>query len=306
MASPAPAVFPLEAVLRVLAESLPEDPISERTFLRQVLLDPNFRREGAILGMAGEEVAGFALALRRRVPLENAPDDSERGYLTLVGVRPAFRRRGIGSEMLDRAEAHLAEEGCRSVWIAPYAPGYFLPGPDVEVHELGIRILEARGYRVRYRPLAMEASLWRLETPDWIERRKMEHEVAGLRYLPFAPDLALPLLGFTRRCFPGDWVRVVREAMAWRPERLRVAVQAGEVVGFSHHRRERFGPIGVDPARRGEGIGQILMFETLRAQMAEGYRRSWFLWSDDRTAERLYAAAGFQEVRRFAVLSKDL
>jgi hypothetical protein len=48
------------------------------------------------------------------------------------------------------------------------------------------------------------------------------------------------------------------------------------------------------------------MFETLRAQRMSGFRTSWFLWSDDRTAARLYSAAGFREVRRFALLRKEL
>jgi hypothetical protein len=48
------------------------------------------------------------------------------------------------------------------------------------------------------------------------------------------------------------------------------------------------------------------MYETLRAQRLAGFRTAWFLWSDDKTAERLYSAAGFREARRFALLNKEL
>ena len=48
------------------------------------------------------------------------------------------------------------------------------------------------------------------------------------------------------------------------------------------------------------------MFAALRAMREEGFCTAWFLWSDDRTAARLYASAGFREVRRFALLRKEL
>ena len=38
---------------------------------------------------------------------------------------------------------------------------------------------------------------------------------------------------------------------------------------------------------------------------AAGFRSAWFLWSDDKTAARIYNGAGFKEVRRFALFRKD-
>ena len=48
------------------------------------------------------------------------------------------------------------------------------------------------------------------------------------------------------------------------------------------------------------------MYATLRAQREAGFRAAWFLWSDDKTAERLYTGAGFKETRRFALLKKSI
>ena len=36
------------------------------------------------------------------------------------------------------------------------------------------------------------------------------------------------------------------------------------------------------------------MFRTLDAQRQAGFRSAWFLWSDDKTAERIYNGAGFR------------
>jgi GNAT superfamily N-acetyltransferase len=57
---------------------------------------------------------------------------------------------------------------------------------------------------------------------------------------------------------------------------------------------------------RGKGVGQVLMYKTLKAQKEAGYRAAWFLWSDDKTAARIYSGAGFKEVRRFALLKKEI
>lgn len=280
-------------------------------FARRVLLDPNFDPAGALVVRRGGACVGGAVAIARRVPLENAPPDGDRGYLTLLKVDPGHRRAGIGGALIEAAEAYLAGRGCASIWVSPYAPGYFVPGVDVGAHADALRLFLRRGYAEVARPLAMRAPLGSLEPPPWVVVR--ERELAPeIVVRPFMPELAQPLLRFAQESFPGDWVRVVRETGArilqGEPAtRIFAAVRGdGVVVGFSHHEADRFGPIGTHPDVRGRGIGQILMFRTLLAQQHEGCAHAYFLWSDDRTARRLYNSAGFLEWRRFAVLKKLL
>ena len=97
----------LNGVLQVLAEAMPVDPISPAKFVRQVLLDHNFRAAGAPVARVNGEIVGFCLSLARQVPLENAPSDGDRGYITLFGVSPTFQRRGIGTQLLGASEAYL-------------------------------------------------------------------------------------------------------------------------------------------------------------------------------------------------------
>lgn len=284
-------------------------------FARQVLLDSNFRAEGSLLAKLGGEPVGYLLALARQTPLENAPDDSDRGYITLFGVKPDAQRQGVGGRLLEAGENYLRSQGCTSVWLSSYAPGYFAPGVDVEAYAQGLAFLSKRGYEEVYRPIAMEAPLWQLRVPDWIVAREAEHRVQGIAYTEFTPALIRPLIEFAERVFQGDWVRVCRQTALKilegdSPRRLQIALDNRRtepvVLGFSHFDAERFGPIGVDLDQRGKGIGQVLMYRTLRAQQEAGLRTAWFLWSDDRTAARLYNDAGFRIVRRFALLKKSL
>jgi ribosomal protein S18 acetylase RimI-like enzyme len=201
------------------------------------------------------------------------------------------------------------------VWISPYAPGYFLPGVDVVAYATGLEFLKKRGYEEVYRPISMECALWDFERPAWVRERELEHRNRGIAYTEFTPALVRPLIEFAARVFQGDWVRVCRSTSLQildgdSPRRLQIALDNSQaeprVLGFSHHDGERFGPIGVDPDQRGRGIGQILMYRTLQAQREAGLRTAWFLWSDEKTADRLYNAVGFKLTRTFALLKKDL
>ena len=301
----------LAGVLRLLAEAMPADSISEARFTRQVLLDANFRAEGAPVAVRGGGVVGFCLAIARQTPLENAPPDSDRGYVTLIAVAPAAQRHGVARALIERAEQYLKSQGRSVVMVSSYAPGYFIPGVDVHAYPGALAFLTTRGYAEVYRPLAMQTSLWELPTPAWVRQRREKLAGDGTIIAPYRPEMTLPLLEFTRKEFPGDWVRVVRETAGKilagdSPSRLIAAVDNGTVVGFSHYENERFGPIGVAASQRGRGLGQVLMYETLAAQRAAGFRCAWFLWSDDKTAERIYTAAGFKETRRFALMKKTL
>ncbi len=310
----APCAFHRHPV-EVLRATMPREAIGKVKFARQVLLDPNFRPEGSLLAKQNGVPVGYILAMTRQTPLENAPDDSDRGYITLFGVVPSAQGRGVGQKLLAAAEQYLINQGKRQISISAYAPGYFIPGVDIGAYESGLHFLLKRGYTEVYRPISMEASLWDTQTPQWVMDREALHRSEGIAYSDFTQALIHPLITFAQREFAGDWVRVARQTALKildgdSPARLQIALdnQTSEprVVGYAHHEGERFGPIGVDSQYRGRGIGQVLMYRTLKAQRESGLRTAWFLWSDDKTADRLYNEAGFKIARRFALLRKEI
>lgn len=292
-------------------EALPREALTLCRFVRQVLLDPNVGPENLLCAEADGRLVGFCLAIVRKVPLEGMPLDSDRGYITLLAVHPKFRGRGVADSLLDAAETYFRASGCSKVLISPYAPGYFVPGVDSQAYPGALAMLAKRGYEEAGRPVAMQCDLWDMTIPDWVKERRHKLESEGGVVEAWRPGLTQALIDFAKTDFGGDWVRWVRDGMAAicdgeTPDRLIVAHDATGVLGFSHHKGERFGPIGVSAKQRGRGIGQVLMFETLQAQRRQGLRAAWFLWSDDATADRLYNTAGFREVRRFVLLKKNL
>src|SRR5439155_19080563 len=114
----------------------------------------------------------LCLALARQTPLENAPPDADRGYITLLAVAPSHQRQGVGAALLAHAESFLKSQNRTTVMIASYAPGYFIPGVDVKAHAAALEFLTKRGYSEVYRPIAMETSLWDWSVPKWVRERR--------------------------------------------------------------------------------------------------------------------------------------
>ena len=136
------------SVVELLQRVLPCEPITEGSFTRRVLLDPNFDHQGAFTAhnTAGD-VIGFLLALVRRRPLEDASSDADRGWITLYGVAEQARNQGVGSELLQAAETWLREQGRSTVWISPYAPNYWTPGVDENACAAGLVFLQCVAMR---------------------------------------------------------------------------------------------------------------------------------------------------------------
>lgn len=72
---------------------------------RYVLAKPIFDPKGLIVAESNGVVIGWAHAAMSLNPFNTQPV----GVVCLIGVRPAFRRQGIGSELLRRAEQYLRE-----------------------------------------------------------------------------------------------------------------------------------------------------------------------------------------------------
>jgi len=70
------------------------------------------------------------------------------------------------------------------------------------------------------------------------------------------------------------WSSEVDVSFSYQPVSCFLAIRDKEIIGFACYDaayRNFFGPTGVDPAFRGEGIGKILLMECLEAMKAQGF-----------------------------------
>ena len=292
---------------------MPFDTVTEDYFCRQVLLDPNFRAVNLPIAEKEGCIIGFALAITRQVPYFSQGLEADQAWITAFGVHPDCRRQGVGRSLFDYLLTRFTEQGRKRLQISPYVPNYFIPGVDMKAYPEAMTFLEnALGFKPTDYALSMGLNLTGFQIPDEIialEQQRRQKD--GLTIHPVTAADLLDVMPFIIEHFGWDWYRHAQEYLleyfsgshhhiCWLVARCR-----GEVVGFCQQRLERFGPFGVHPDYRGKGIGRLLLFRCLEIMRARQVYYAYFLWTDENAA-RLYTKAGFEPLRKFAVLEKVL
>lgn len=295
-------------LLAVWTNAVWADPVDPVTWRGRYLLDPNFAPETTPVAIdpATGEVVGFVHGYVERSPSGSGSD----AWVVAFGVREDRRREGIGTALMRAFESAARSAGVSRVLYGPYIPSYLTPGIDVNAYAGAVAFLNATGATEGGRPLSMKANL----TNYRVERHVEDHEAdlvgEGIAIRRAEPTDILPLIAFLEAQFPHwkpDAIGVMRDLFGGDPRgvTLHLALEHGEIIGYAQTRAERFGPFGVNEACRGRGIGGVLLSRALRAMRAQGFHSAWFLWTSDRTA-KLYGQHGFEEVRRFVMMTKNL
>ncbi len=299
------------ALIQLWKAALTHDRIDEAVWRTRVLLDPNFHPGGLLVADDAGELRGFVLSLVRRVPLFLQGLEPELGWITAFGVDPQHRRQGLGRRLFAAALDRLAGLGRRQVLISPYTPNYFIPGVDVEAYPEAVAFLKAQGWVTTSTPISMQADLTGFQVPPEVRALEVRLGAQGITVRPVRSADLPALMPFVVEHFGWDWYRFAQEYLLelFGPGSdqvcFLVAVRGEEILGYCQQRRERFGPFGVAPAMRSQGIGRLLLFRCLGTMLGKGFHCAWFLWTGE-DAARVYALAGFRRVRRFAVMAKAL
>jgi ribosomal protein S18 acetylase RimI-like enzyme len=151
---------------------------------------PYFDRKGVILACEGDEVVGFTHA-GFGANADQSALSYEGGVICAVLVHPNYRRRGIGRELVQRAESYLRERGAKTIQAGPSAPldpfffglyGGSRPSGFMESDPDAAPFLAAMNYRPVERHGVYQCDLTTQRNPMSFRfvnvRRKMELTVA--------------------------------------------------------------------------------------------------------------------------------
>lgn len=299
-------------VVKLWNEELAADPITVHKFRQQALLDDNFDANLCYVAREDAETVGFLLAAKRIFPYLERGTEPERGWINVIFVAGAYQKKGIGTQLLLRAEKELRAMGARNITLAAYSPGYFFPGVDTENYAASVVFFEKHGYVPGKASYSMNKNLHGYRLSDEAKEGLRKANEAGFRFEMFSYQYAVDLLNFARDEFGGGWKRNCLLTMQHdRAEDciLLVLDRNSKICGFCTRMIDgnpmRFGPIGTADCVRNQGLGSVL-FDLAQLEMEKrGIYHLYFVSTDD-PGRRFYERHGVQVFRTFKDYRKDI
>lgn len=299
-------------VVALWNKELPADPITVHKFRQQALLDDNFDSDLCYVALEDGRVAGFLLATRRKFPYLERGTEPDRGWINVMFVDESCQRKGIGSQLLVRAEQDMKERGAKNITLAAYSPSYFFPGVDVENYKASEAFYQKHGYQPGKISYSMCKDLHGYRLSEETRKKLAEANAAGYRFEMFSWKYAVKLLNFARDEFGGGWKRNCLLTMQHdRAEDciLLVLDKDDEICGFCTRMIDenpmRFGPIGTAERVRNQGLGSIL-FDLAQLEMEKrGIYHLYFVSTDD-PGRRFYERHGVHVFRTFVDYRKNI
>lgn len=294
-------------------------PLEQDDFQRLLLNHPDFSPEFTFVLEEDGEILGFINGCTG----DHIPRGDVRGYVTCLILCDEADNDKNTELLLDTLENAFRAAGrihsavtffnpIRLPWIIPgtldhqhnNAPGV---ATDLALHSRMI----ARGYQEATRECAMHLSLQNYQTPDWVEEKAARMEADGYTVALYDASRHLGLTEMTDALNNPMWSQEIPAAGASGMELL-VGLQGNTCAGFTgpiypeKTGRGYFAGIGVAPQYEKHGLGTLLFYRLLEREKAAGARYMSLFTGETNHAKQIYLGAGFQVVRTFGVMLKEL
>ncbi|WP_168118568.1 GNAT family N-acetyltransferase [Paenibacillus sp. HB172176] len=293
-------------------------PMREQLFEQNSFEDSNVLQDGSWMAVdeASGKLIGFIVAKLWQEEREFALGAGA-GWIQVLLVDRDYRGRGVGSELLKRAETALKEHGAVKILIGR-DPWHYFPGVPTEYADVS-DWLEAKGYKNDER---LENDL----LADYEEKEAIqlpEHE--GVIYRLLEKEDKDGLLEFLHRCFPGRWEY---EAMCYfehggTGREFAVIEEEGRIIGFCRindgsspviaqntywaplfeEELGGVGPLGVDQTCQGRGFGLGIVQAGIHFLRERGIRHIVIDWT---TLVAFYEKHGYRVWKSYESYSKAL
>ena len=275
----------------------PNFPLTERLLLQTVECDPFYEPEGTWLAREGEKIIGYVLSKTMKNAGPELGRFQGRGGIGVLCVHPEYQRRGIGSQLLGRAEDYLLAHGSPVTTL--YYPHHILPGIPEEC-VAARKLFEKRGY-TNWRECAdLVRELDDFQLPEKVLRALELNPNVEIR--PAREDESTAVIEFVAREFPGGWTYSTRNHFAQKGKAsdIIIAVEKGEVIGFCHtadwnsnwllpstywfpllgDKYGGLGPVGLAKEQRKRGLGLALTAMAVEDLKRRGVERMAIDWTN--------------------------
>ena len=288
-------------------------PLNDEKFRKLLLEHPDFSKEltfvleeagdvrGVIIGCAGGTVGYISCLI-----LDEAADGLENTAALLNVLEDAFRKRGMTRSAVSFFNP------IRLPWVIPDTPGHQhnnVPGVALE-WSLYERMKEL-GYRETSRECALYYDLSHHTTPDGVEEKAIKMAERGYTVARYDAERHVGLEEMLESLGNPQWVSEITAAGRAGMDLL-VGLCGNVCAGFTgpvypeETGRGYLSGIAVAPQYERNGLGTLLFYRLLQREKEVGSRYMSIFTGVDNHAKRIYLEAGFQIVRTFAVMSKEL
>jgi ribosomal protein S18 acetylase RimI-like enzyme len=286
-------------------------PMSAALFEELVLSKPYFDNAGMILAIDDGKPVGFAHA-GFGPTADGSTLSRERGVISMLIVRPEYRRQGIGQQLLARAEEYLCRHGVREIYgggIRPLTPFYLglyggseLPGVLVSDAD-ALRRYQASGFVDIQRCGVFHRDLASFK-PGMDRKQLLIHRQQSLQVV-----VDPPCRTWWEACTFGGFDRTRFEFVpkAGGPSPVWLTVWSMEPLSTSWGvRATGLYELHVDPAQRRQGLAACLIGDACKQLAAEGVAvLEAQAMLDDAATVGLFRKLGFRQVDEGVVFRKE-
>ncbi|MFD0959934.1 GNAT family N-acetyltransferase [Paenibacillus chungangensis] len=294
--------------------------MTEASFRAIIRHNRYFDEETAFLWLEDGVLQGFGCGCTG----SDLPYGDVAGYITciVVGVE-AVNRDVVYASLLSGLERRFQSLGkvqaevlffnpMQLPWYIPNTPGHeHNNAPGVPVDSELHAFLLSRGYMERAIEHAMYMELDGYEVPDSAHAKEKRAEDAGYSVALYNPAYHSGVGEMLVALGNPLWSKDIADSAAGGVPFL-IAAQRGEAVGFagplirSENGRGYFAGIGVMQEHEGRGLGSLLFFRLCEAFRHIGADYMSIYTGSTNPAIGIYEKAGFETVKEFAVMRREL
>jgi len=230
--------------------------------------DPDIEPNSIWGGFDQNKLVGFCVGVRR--PWKK--DREHTGFIKCIYVAPSHRRKGVATQLWKHLYAAFETKGILNWEYGSAAPWYFftgVPKEDIETRSF----LKNLGWNELRERINLTISLPALKklTKDFepvpmctVDRKEIE--------------------AFVSTTFSPSWANELKPVFEEGPAFGHIIRQAGKIVGFVavHATNPQWlGPMGIDPALRGTGLGRTLLLSALQEAHQRGSTALLIPWVNE-------------------------
>ncbi len=257
--------------------------LTEEELHRHTFGDPDVTVQDFIVAEAQRRVVGFVVGVHRHWKAGRETT----AFIKLLMIHPSCHETSVGAQLLAAAETAVRPTVTK-LEFGSCSPTYLLPGVP-EQDSATATILRQAGWKASSERLSLF-----LDIGDYAAARKVKpkHEPATCDFaLKIAPaGRHADVTGFIDHHFSVSWARETLPAL--EPGRdgfcaIAVCRESDDILGFAAVGASNpgwFGPMGIHPQRRGEGIGRQLFDYSARIAGQRGMRTMVLSWVNDKAS----------------------